>query len=176
MDPREQEIRDQIEALCIQRYGAAGDENMRKLFESYDKNGNGSLNQGELSALLADADVGNFVTRGFYVDGVFEALDVDPQNGEITWDEYKRESSTKPVTPPAPLPTYNGPPSPYATLPAGCDAKSGVCRTGARVAPRASSKGSENALIIGGGGLTAFAFFGPVGGVLAALGLSFWRK
>lgn len=56
------------------------------LFAMYDGNGNGALNRDELRALLTDAHVGNGLTRGAWVSGIFQRLDKDSDD-ELTLSE-----------------------------------------------------------------------------------------
>jgi hypothetical protein len=158
----QQEVADKVEALCVARYGSKDGASQRKLFESYDESGNGTLSGAELSVLLADADVGNGLTRSLWVDGIFAALDKDPEDAELSWDEY--ESAAKTETPTV------GPMTPYGRLPPNC-AASGVCIAPAvgtlpRVRP---APDFHRPAMVGAAGILGWILLGPLGGVLGAV-------
>ncbi len=178
----EQEISDKVKALCIARYGDSTDAHMRQLFMSYDENGNGTLNAAELTRLLDDADVGWwYAPQSMVVSKVFEALDKDPQDGELTWEEYKRVPKAPPP-PPGPLANYDGPMTPYGQLPAGCDATTGICLASASGDPKtvggalSASSGGAGALkrsaMVAGLGAVGWMLGGPLGGILGAVAAS----
>jgi hypothetical protein len=175
----EQEIADKVGALCIARYGEKNDANMRALFMGYDASGNGTLNRSELRELLADAGVGNGLTRGYWVDGVFDALDKDPLDGELTWEEYKRVPKAQPAPPPV-LDKYDGPMTPYGQLPSGCDAKTGLCiapATGSAPGTTAASRSAQSLqrpMMVGAAGALGWLFLGPFGGIAGAAAASFF--
>lgn len=83
----QQELVEKVQKLVQKRYGAPSVENMRKLFDAYDRDGDRRIDANELEALLKDADIGNGFTRAAWVKGVVAALD---QNGDrkIGWDEF----------------------------------------------------------------------------------------
>ncbi len=176
---KEDEIKAKVKALCIARYGDSSDESMRKLFLSYDANSNGTISNPELRALLDDAGVDFFmIPQSLVVDGVMEALDKDPTDGELTWEEYKRVPRAAPP-PPAPLDKYDGPITPYGQLPAGCEAATGLC-----IAPASDlltgrsqagilSNPKGPAMVLGAGALGWF-FLGPFGGIAGAAIASFF--
>lgn len=77
-----------IEAALKSRYGDASLASMRKLFDSYDANGDGKIDKDELSRLLKDVDIGNSFTRGAWVKGIIEKLDTNADKA-IAWDEFQ---------------------------------------------------------------------------------------
>lgn len=87
MSKEKQELVNKIRALLAKRYGGASLENMKKAFDSYDKNGDGRINSKELENLLKDADVGNSFTRGMWVKGIMGELD-ENRDRTIDWDEF----------------------------------------------------------------------------------------
>lgn len=99
----EKEISDGINALSDKRYGSHEPETLKKLFLSYDKNGDGGLDSDELYELLADADVSSWPIRKLYVSGIIDKLDKSPTDGRVTWEEYlAARSAPKPTTPASP--------------------------------------------------------------------------
>lgn len=84
----EEELRQKTRALATSRFGDYSIVSMKKLFQSYDGDGDGKINRDELKALLKDADVGTMFTRGYWVDGIFDKLDVSPKDDQLTWEEY----------------------------------------------------------------------------------------
>ena len=84
----EEELRRKTRALATSRFGDYSIVSMKKLFQSYDGDGDGKINRDELKALLKDADVGTMFTRGYWVDGIFDKLDASPKDDQLTWEEY----------------------------------------------------------------------------------------
>ncbi|MGD0527646.1 MAG: EF-hand domain-containing protein [Polyangiaceae bacterium] len=76
-----------VRKLVTKKYGDASVENMRKLFDEYDRDKDQKISPDELEKLLKDADVGNGLTRGAWVKGVIGALDTN-QDKKIDWDEF----------------------------------------------------------------------------------------
>jgi Ca2+-binding EF-hand superfamily protein len=66
--------------------GVGGD--YRRAFAHYDASGNGKVSQDELKALLADAGVGNLLTRSAWASGIIAELDTDG-DGRISWSEFE---------------------------------------------------------------------------------------
>lgn len=104
----ERELRLKIWALADKKIGGHEPEQVRKLFLTYDSNGDAMLNRGELEDLLEDAGVGNWFTRGRWVSGVFEKLDKAPADEKISWEEYVAatsagKASTTPGSVPEPV-------------------------------------------------------------------------
>jgi Ca2+-binding EF-hand superfamily protein len=89
MSKEQEELVQKVQALMQQRYGDIGGESMRKLFDTYDRDGDGQVSGDELTQLLKDAGVGNSLTRGAWVKGIVKALD---QGGDqkISWDEFSK--------------------------------------------------------------------------------------
>ncbi len=126
----EKELSDKINVLADSRFGAHNVESIKKLFLSYDRNSDGLLSQGELKEMLEDADIGNFITRGSWVDAIFEKLDKSPADGRLSWEEYLAAKSTPAGTAP-PVPTTPGTPAkPVKTKPSStlyCNWETNVC-------------------------------------------------
>lgn len=86
---QEQELRTKI-ARLVNRAPYHGD--LEAAFRAYDRGDDGALNSAELRALLADARVGNGLTRGLWVDGIIEKMDELPgarRNGKVDWAELE---------------------------------------------------------------------------------------
>lgn len=93
-DANKDELEAKVNALADAKFGGHTTAKIKQLFLSYDGNGDGCANRDEVKAMLADADVGNFITRGYWVDGIFDQLDAN-KNDCITWDEYRVGSGIK---------------------------------------------------------------------------------
>jgi Ca2+-binding EF-hand superfamily protein len=95
MGAEEEELKTKIRQLVTEKF----DGNYRKGFEHYDKiDGEDSkIGSSALEKLLADADVGNWLTRGLWVDAVMKALDKD-KDGAISWDEFESTLEDSPQT------------------------------------------------------------------------------
>ena len=78
------ELQTKIAALVAANYG--GD--YKRAFDHYDADRVG-ISADELKQLLADADIGNLFTRGSWVSGIMDRLDVN-QDGRIGWDEFEQ--------------------------------------------------------------------------------------
>lgn len=81
-----------IDGFLRHKYGNASMSSQQRLFESYDKDLDGKINDVELTALLTDADVGNIFTRGAWVRGIMRHMDCDG-DGLISWEEYRQAIS-----------------------------------------------------------------------------------
>jgi Ca2+-binding EF-hand superfamily protein len=86
-EQQRQELADKVSALVNARFG--GD--YQRAFQHYDANGDGKLARDELKALLADAGVGNVLTRAAWAGGVIAELDTDG-DGRISWSELEAVS------------------------------------------------------------------------------------
>jgi hypothetical protein len=75
MTPEQRELKEKVGKLA-----------MRVTFTRYDADGNGKLDAPELRLMLADAGIGNFITRGTWVSSIVAALDSD-RDGMVSWDE-----------------------------------------------------------------------------------------
>ena len=93
-EAEERDLQQKINALTVSRYGAVSLDTTKKLFLSYDADGDGKISKAELKKLLEDAGIGNWITRGYWVDGVFDELDKDRDN-KLTWEEYLVARSKK---------------------------------------------------------------------------------
>ena len=89
MSKEQEELVQKVQALMAKRFGGVSPESMRKLFDAYDRDGDGKIEAGELEGLLVDAGVGNTFTRGVWVRGIISALD---ENGDrrIDWAEFAK--------------------------------------------------------------------------------------
>jgi Ca2+-binding EF-hand superfamily protein len=81
------ELVEKIQKLLTKKYGDSSVENMRKLFDEYDRDKDQKISPDELEKLLKDADIGNSFTRGAWVKGVIGALDQNADK-KIDWDEF----------------------------------------------------------------------------------------
>lgn len=97
MGAEEEELKTKIRQLVKEKF--EGD--YRKGFDHYEKiDGEDSkIGSSALEQLLADANVGNWLTRGLWVEGVLKALDKD-KDGAISWDEFELILEDSPQTNP----------------------------------------------------------------------------
>lgn len=126
----EVELDTKINALSDSRYGAHDAATLKKLFLSYDKNGDNLLDKDEIYDLYTDADVGvKYVSRGIWVDKTFEKVDKNADD-KLSWEEYLAASSIASGTPPTTTPGAPGTPAVVAPgygEAEGCDPKTGIC-------------------------------------------------
>lgn len=66
----------------------------RKCFIAYDVDADNKIGTTELEYLLADAGIGNRLTRGAWAKGIIDQLDGD-LDGRISWEEF--ESAIQPT-------------------------------------------------------------------------------
>ena len=87
MANEQEELVTKIKALLVKQYGDTTMESTRELFDKYDLNKDGKINDKELEGLLKDAGIGNGLTRGAWIKGIIGALD---KNGDkqIDWEEF----------------------------------------------------------------------------------------
>lgn len=95
MGSEEEELKIKIRKLVKEKF----DGEFRKGFDHYDKiDGEDSrIGSSALEQLLADAKVGNFLTRTLWVEGVMKVLDKD-KDGAISWDEFASILEDSPQT------------------------------------------------------------------------------
>ena len=86
-EAEKQQLKEKITRLVDDRFN--GD--LDKAFRHYDGDGDGKINPGELTELLKDAGIGNWLTRGQWVKAIVDALDVD-RDGAISKEELKAGS------------------------------------------------------------------------------------
>ncbi len=88
MANEQEELVTKIKSLLQKQYGDTTMESTRKLFDKYDTNKDGKINDKELEVLLKDAGIGNGLTRGAWIKGIIGALD---KNGDkqIDWSEFE---------------------------------------------------------------------------------------
>lgn len=116
----QQELIRKVAALQVRRFGRG--DHARELYSAYDADHDGRLTHEELRRLLGDADVGNALTRGAWVSGIFERTDTD-RDGSLTFEEIEgvvRDRSAEPagpMPPPAPPPRRSPPPPAPSTVP-----------------------------------------------------------
>ncbi len=84
----EEELVTKVKKLMNERFGGTDADSRKKLFAAYDHDGDGQVDRNELKKLLADAGVGNGLTRGVWVSGVIKKLD-DDENGTISYAELE---------------------------------------------------------------------------------------
>lgn len=110
----EEEVKSKISALCTKKFGDSSPTSMKKLFASYDGNGDGKINKSELVRILDDAGVNIFLAPQSMVAGqIISKIDQDG-DGQITWPEYAKVAGV-PAEEPAPPPPP--PPADPAKLP-----------------------------------------------------------
>jgi len=92
------ELVTKLTALVTKRYGAANPAAMHRLFNDY-ANAQGVVDRVGLRRLLSDAGVGNFLTRGAWVDGVMDHFDppdaTGRRKGGITWEAFQAGTAKK---------------------------------------------------------------------------------
>jgi hypothetical protein len=91
-DPNQIEVETKLAALCTRKYGDTSPASRKKLFDEYDTDHKGELSRAELYTLLSDADVGNWFTRGMWVEGILGRIDFD-QSGGLTFDEVEKATN-----------------------------------------------------------------------------------
>jgi len=95
MGAEEEELKNKICQLVKEKF--EGD--YRKGFAHYDKADGEDCKIGSsaLDQLLTDANVGNWLTRSMWVDGVMKAIDKD-KDGAISWEEFESILEDSPQT------------------------------------------------------------------------------
>jgi Ca2+-binding EF-hand superfamily protein len=83
-EAQKKELREKVGKLAAEQFG--GD--YHKAFGHYDSDKDGKIDKAELEALLKDAGVGNWLTRGSWADGIIAELDTD-QDGSISAAEFE---------------------------------------------------------------------------------------
>ena len=78
------ELRDKVSKLVEDKFG--GD--YHKAFEHYDDVKDGKISHHELTRLLGDAGVGNWLTRSTWASGIIAELDTD-KDGSISQAEFE---------------------------------------------------------------------------------------
>lgn len=89
MSKEQEELVEKVQALLQKQYGDTTPESMRKLFDAYDRKGDGRIGNEELEQLLKDAGVGNSFTRSMWVKGIIKELDLN-RDQTIDWDEFSK--------------------------------------------------------------------------------------
>lgn len=97
VEAEEDELKIKIRQLVKEKF----DGDYRKGFEHYEKvDGEDSkIGSSALEQLLADANVGNWLTRSLWVEGVLKAFDKE-KDGAISWDEFESILEDGPQTKP----------------------------------------------------------------------------
>lgn len=94
-DANARELKEKVSAMVTKRFG--GD--YRRAFEHYDQDRDGGVDKASLTRLLADAGVGNGITRGAWANGVLAKLDRSGDE-KIQWSEFEQViKEAEPVTP-----------------------------------------------------------------------------
>ena len=83
-EAQKQELRDRANALVTDRFGGDFD----RAWAHYDGDRDGRVDRDELQAMLKDAGIGNWLTRGAWTSGIIEALDAD-QDSTISAAEFQ---------------------------------------------------------------------------------------
>ncbi|MCK6552417.1 hypothetical protein L6R52_41700, partial [Myxococcota bacterium] len=84
LSPEERELIDKVTRLADRRFG--GD--LQRMFRHY-AGQDQRISSSELTTFLTDAGVGNFLTRGAWVDGIMERLDTS-HDGKLAWSELSK--------------------------------------------------------------------------------------
>jgi Ca2+-binding EF-hand superfamily protein len=84
----QQQLVSAIGTYLDKNYGDHSSASMRKLFDRYDKDGDGKIDKNELGQLLKDVDIGNTFTRGAWVRGIIDKIDTNADR-TISWDEFQ---------------------------------------------------------------------------------------
>lgn len=84
-DANTRELKTKIAALSKKRFGAG--DHWQELFDVYDADGDGMIPPDAVAQLLLDANVGNVLTRGEWVKGIFARFDTD-ESGAISFAEF----------------------------------------------------------------------------------------
>lgn len=83
-DKNVRELKQKVGQLVESRF--AGD--YQAAFTHYDRDADGAVNKSELVTLLADAGVGNGLTRGVWASKIIERLDANNDRG-VQWSEFE---------------------------------------------------------------------------------------
>ena len=83
LDANEKELQEKLTKYVEDNFDGDYD----AAFEHFDQDGDERINRSELSEALKDIGVGNFLTRGAWVDGIMEKLDQSPQDGTLSHEE-----------------------------------------------------------------------------------------
>jgi Ca2+-binding EF-hand superfamily protein len=83
-EEQRRELGDKVAALVAARFN--GD--YRAAFGHYDADGDGAISTYELGAMLADAGIGNGLTRWAWAKGIAGELDTSG-DGCISWGEFE---------------------------------------------------------------------------------------
>lgn len=89
-DGNARELKEKVTRLVNREFG--GD--FKKAFEYYAAQGSDNVDKHELRSLLADAGVGNGITRGAWADGIIGKLDTDGDK-KIQWEEFEKVAAKK---------------------------------------------------------------------------------
>ena len=89
MSKEQEELVQKVQALMNKRFGSANAEARRKLFDAYDRDGDGKIGSSDLESLLKDAGIGNALTRGAWIKGIISAMDTSGDR-LIDWDEFSK--------------------------------------------------------------------------------------
>lgn len=156
-----------IRRLCEKKYGNSEPSNLKKMFESYDGNGDGCLNSNELNRLLKDANSCHWLGCGVVSAEIIKSLDKDA-NKCISWAEYAErvgapldpdgltEGKKTPVVKPAPVgakPKWSEFTKGGATAPVQAPDTKTVIGEAVSNAPQSTPKGSGGMVLLGAAGI-----------------------
>lgn len=77
LSPDEKEAKDKLGRLAV-----------KVTFERYDEDKSGKLDRPEVTIMLTDANIGNWLTRSTWVSSIFAVIDTDKDN-LISWEELQ---------------------------------------------------------------------------------------
>ena len=93
MANEQQQLVEAIGTHLQQTFGDRSMASMRKLFERYDVDGDGKISKRELTQLLKDVEIGNSFTRGAWVNGIIDKVDLNADRA-ISWEEFQLVAGT----------------------------------------------------------------------------------
>jgi hypothetical protein len=94
----ERDLKAKVNDLVQTRF----DGDLKRAFEHYDLDNNGSVDKGEIINLLADANVGNKVTRGIIADKLVDKGDASRARGgelQLEWSEFQSAFGARALAP-----------------------------------------------------------------------------
>ena len=81
--------RDEVRALVKEYVAEAFGGDYRRAFDHADADKDGKVTRDELTAVLREAGVGNFLTRGLWAREAMKVVDLDSDGG-VSWEEFSK--------------------------------------------------------------------------------------